>query len=66
MKKFEHKIIRINGKGITSMKYDYVEMESMLTGFGLKGWELIDTHHIAHPSGKHHFLLFLKREIENA
>ena len=45
------------------LRFDFEEMESMLTGLGLEGWKLIQTQQYISPSGNAFFLLFLKREI---
>ena len=64
MKKYEYKVVEVKPtKGMMKLKFDFEEMESMLTGFGLKGWELLQAQQYASPSGNAFFLLFLKREI---
>jgi len=64
MKKYEYKIEEIGPtKGMMKLKFDFEEMESMLIGFGLKGWELVQTQQYISPSGSAFFILFLRREI---
>jgi len=64
MKKFEYKIEKIGTTtGMMKLKFDFVEMESMLTGYGLKGWELVQSQKHTSPSGHEFFILFLKREV---
>lgn len=63
MKKFEYKIEKIGTtSGMMKLKFDFVQMESMLTGYGLKGWELVNAEKYTSPSGQEFFILFLKRE----
>ena len=42
MKKFEYKVVSISRKGMNSV-LDIDEMETLLTGEGLIGWEVINT-----------------------
>jgi len=67
MKKYEYKIEEVAPtKGMMKLKFDFEEMESLLTGFGLKGWELVQAQQYTNPSGSAFFLLFLKREISES
>ncbi len=67
MKKFEYKIEKIKPTlGMMKLKFDFVEMESMLTGYGLKGWELVGAEKDTTPSGQEFFILFLKREVSES
>jgi len=65
MKKFEYKIERVNTIGMVNNKFNFVEMEAMLTGFGLEGWELTGVYQDNTANGRKYLILFLKREIEN-
>lgn len=62
MKKFEYKVASISRKGMNSV-IDMEEMETLLTGEGLIGWEVINT--FDNLVNKKIALCFLmKREIE--
>jgi len=46
-------------------KYDFEKMEAMLTGFGLKGWELTNVVQDTGTDGRKYLILFLKKEIQS-
>lgn len=65
MKKFEHKVVRVDTISMIKYKYNFTEMEAMLTGFGLEGWELTNVIQDTGTDARKYLMLFLKREIEN-
>jgi len=65
MKKFEYQVVRTKTISLMKYKYDFEKMEAMLTGFGLKGWELTNVVQDTGTDGRKYLILFLKREIQN-
>ena len=65
MKKFEYQVVRTKTISLMKYKYDFEKMEAMLTGFGLKGWELTNVVQDTGTDSRKYLILFLKREIQN-
>jgi len=65
MKKFEYQVVRTKTISLMKHKYDFEKMEAMLTGFGLKGWELTNVVQDTGTDSRKYLILFLKREIQN-
>ena len=63
MKKFDHKVVRVDTISMLKYKYDFPKMEAMLTGFGLEGWELVNVVQDTGTDGRKYLILFLKREM---
>jgi len=65
MKKYEHKILSYTGKGMMGVTFDHQEIEATITGFGLKGWELVAVvNSNSNSNGKAILLHYLQREVK--